>query len=447
MAIKPGKTQDKKARAVAGIVLVLVIALLVAAALARFLGLFQQSVPVTVVSDRAGLVMDRDAKVRARGVEIGRVADISRENGKSVLRLDIDPELLRSVPANATAHIGSNTVFGAKSVTFEIPKAPSKQALAPGATLGEATVTTEVNSMFQQLTDLLESIRPEQLNATLGALSAGLQGRGEVLGETIEDLNSSLGALQPNLDTLQRDLDKGADVANIYADASPDLMRLLDSGTDVGQTVVQREAQFEAVLANAISTAGSGNTLLTENGDNLIKTLKDLRATTSLLAEYSPSLNCMIIGLNQGVEKNGRAFGASNQPGLVFLAGFEQGATPYKYPDDLPKVNASTGPRCYGLPFPEPGSHAPFAVTDTGSNVVAGMPNSFSKSGGAAVGPAFEAEPGKPAPPAILQYMLGEAGQAQAGNGADSAAGNPVPGADAAPAPAPAPAPAEGGTP
>ncbi|WP_333619756.1 MlaD family protein, partial [Dietzia sp.] len=103
MAVKPGKTQDKRARAVAGIVLVLVIALLVGGALARFFGVFQPTVPVSVVSDRAGLVMDRDAKVRARGVEIGRVADISRENGKAVLHLDLDPELIRSVPANASA--------------------------------------------------------------------------------------------------------------------------------------------------------------------------------------------------------------------------------------------------------------------------------------------------------------------------------------------------------
>jgi len=335
-------------------------------------------------------------------------------------------------------------------VTFEIPQNPSKQALEPGTTLDEATVTTEVNSMFEKLTNLLESVQPEQLNATLGGLSAGLQGRGDVLGETLEDLNSSLASLQPNLDTLQRDLDKGADVANIYADASPDLMRLLDSGTDVGQTVVQRQNQFEALLANAISTSDSGKRLLDENGDNLIKTLKDLRATTSLVAEYAPALNCMIIGLNQGVEKNGRAFGASNQPGLLFLAGFAQGATPYTYPDDLPKVNASTGPRCYGLPFPQPGENAPFAVTDTGSNVVAGMPNSFSKSGGAAIGPAFEAEPGKPAPPAILQYMLGGADQSRQAAGADSPAGNPAPDPAQTPAPAPAdpaPAPAEGGAP
>lgn len=452
MATRPGDGRDRRARGIAGTALVLIIGLLTAGALGRFFGYFEPSVPLTVFTDRVGLVMDDGSKVRARGVDIGTVREIRYEENASVLELDVNPELLRSVPANSTVHIGSNTIFGAKGVTFEIPKDPSTTPMAPETVIGEATVTTEVNSMFQQLTDLLESIRPDQLNATLGGLSNGLSGRGEKLGETIHDLNQSLQALNPNLDALERDLDKSAQVSNIYADASNDLMRLLDSGTDVGQTVVQRQQQFEALLANTIGTANTGNILLRDNGDNLVKTIRDLRATTSLVAEYSPALNCMIIGLNQGVEENGQVFGGSNQAGLVFKAGFQQGAKPYEYPKDLPKVNASTGPRCYGMPNMQPGQKPPFLVSDTGSNVVEGMPNSFTDPVGPLIGPAVPAEPGKPAPPAILQFMLGQTKEYSSEAELNAAAGNPAPGAenpapspDAAPEPAPEPAPAEGG--
>lgn len=450
MATRPGDGRDRRARGVAGTALVLIIGLLIAGALGRFFGFFEPSVPVTVYTDRVGLVMDDGSKVRARGVDIGKVSDIRYEENVSVLELDVNPELLRSVPSNATVHIGSNTIFGAKGVTFEIPDKPSTTPMAPETVIGEATVTAEVNSMFEQLTDLLQSIKPDQLNATLGGLSNGLSGRGETLGDTIHDLNQTLQALNPNLDTLERDLDKSAAVSNIYADASGDLMRLLDSGTDVGQTVVQRQAQFEALLANAIGTADTGNVLLRENGDDLIKTLRDLRATTSLVAEYSPSLNCMIIGLNQGVEKHSQVFGGKNQAGLVFKAGFQQGAKPYEYPKDLPKVNASTGPRCYGMPDIPAGQKPPFLVSDTGSNVVEGMPNSFTDPVGPLIGPAVPAAPGKPAPPAILQLMLGQTKEYSSEAELDAAAGNPVPGADTPapepePTPSPAPEAAEGG--
>src|SRR5258705_11251808 len=44
---------------------------------ALFTGTLKQSVPVTLMSDRSGLVMDTNAKVRLRGVPVGRVAWIT----------------------------------------------------------------------------------------------------------------------------------------------------------------------------------------------------------------------------------------------------------------------------------------------------------------------------------------------------------------------------------
>ena len=43
---------------------------------ALFSGSFKSYVPVTVITDRAGLVMDRGGKVKMRGVQVGRVSEI-----------------------------------------------------------------------------------------------------------------------------------------------------------------------------------------------------------------------------------------------------------------------------------------------------------------------------------------------------------------------------------
>nr|WP_281254072.1 MCE family protein [Dietzia natronolimnaea] len=261
--------------------------------------------------------------------------------------------------------------------------------------------------MFQDLTDLLTAIEPEKLNATLGAISGAVDGRGDQVGRTITDLNDYLQEINPQIETLQRDLAKGSRVANLYADVTPDVMRLLDSGTDVGANVVNNQARFEQLLLSAIGTGETGKRLLSENGNELVKTLADMRASTSLLAEYHPMLTCLIVGLNQGVEGATSAFGGVDQPGLVFKSGFQQGARAYEYPKDLPKVNASTGPNCYGLPFPDPSVHAPFVVTDTGSNPVEGMPDVFTSRPAPLFGPLPPSEPGRPAPPTLLQVMLG----------------------------------------
>ena len=398
---------DTMPKRIAGAGLALFIVVVIALSLLLFVRAFDERVGLTVRSDRAGLVMEEDAKVRSRGVEIGKVTSIRQEFNGATLEVEVDPAALEAIPSNSLVTIGSNTVFGAKSVDFDVPAQPDTTPLAAGAVVETTNVTTEVNTLFQDLSDLLVAIEPEKLNATLGAISGAVDGRGEQVGKTITDLNAYLDEINPQIETLQRDLAKGSRVANLYADVTPDLMRMLDSGTDVGANVVNNQARFEQLLASAIGTGETGKVLLTENGDELVKALSDLRASTSLLAEYSPALTCLIVGLNQGVEGALPAFGGKDQPGLVFKAGFQQGARAYEYPKDLPKVNASTGPNCYGLPFPDPETHAPFVVTDTGSNPVEGMPDVFTSRPAPLFGPLRAMEPGQPAPPTLLQVMLG----------------------------------------
>ncbi|MCW2557040.1 MAG: MCE-family protein, partial [Mycobacterium sp.] len=56
------------ARPLAGFGLVAAIVLILALAVALFRGEFTKTVPVTVIADRAGLVMNPDAKVKMNGV-------------------------------------------------------------------------------------------------------------------------------------------------------------------------------------------------------------------------------------------------------------------------------------------------------------------------------------------------------------------------------------------
>ena len=130
---------------------------------------------ITLSTPRAGLEMDRGNKVKFRGVQIGKVDEISYEGEQAQLRLAIDGGELHYVPSNAAVHIASSTVFGAKSVEFIPPKTPSPAAMRPGAHLAVTAVSLEVNTLFQSLIGLLQKIDPVELNGTLGALAEGLR--------------------------------------------------------------------------------------------------------------------------------------------------------------------------------------------------------------------------------------------------------------------------------
>jgi phospholipid/cholesterol/gamma-HCH transport system substrate-binding protein len=59
-----------------GLVTVAVIVAVFVLAANLFRGGYTDNVPVTVISSRAGLVMNPDAKVQVRGVQVGKVASI-----------------------------------------------------------------------------------------------------------------------------------------------------------------------------------------------------------------------------------------------------------------------------------------------------------------------------------------------------------------------------------
>lgn len=62
-----------------------------------FAGTFRTFVPVTLMSDRAGLVMETGAKVKLHGVEVGRVSAIHGGASAVSLQLEIAPDQIKFI--------------------------------------------------------------------------------------------------------------------------------------------------------------------------------------------------------------------------------------------------------------------------------------------------------------------------------------------------------------
>src|SRR5882757_9000611 len=100
-----------------------------------FTGSFSSYVPVTLTSDRSGLVMEPGGKVKLRGVEGGRVATVEGGNQHVTLKLAIDPGQVEYIQANVEAQIRATTAFGAKFVDLIYPSDPSTKPLSAGTVL------------------------------------------------------------------------------------------------------------------------------------------------------------------------------------------------------------------------------------------------------------------------------------------------------------------------
>ncbi|NNH73555.1 MCE family protein [Nocardia uniformis] len=348
----------------AGLGMVLGLVAIVTLCLVTFAGGFENTVKVTVDAPRAGLVLDPDAKVKIRGVEIGKVSGIQNTADGARLELALYPDQLKLVPANALVDIRSTTVFGAKYINFVAPQNPSADSLKAGAVVQASSVTVEFNTLFQHLNDVLAKVEPEKLNATLQAVGSALEGRGEKINQLLVDSDAFLIDINPSLPTLQEDLQKTTQVTGLYADTVPDLLRTTDNLVVTGGTLVDQAGNVDAVLANLIGLADTATPILNETESPLVEALRLLRPTTDTLYEYRSAVGCVINGLGPLMPVYGQIFGG-RYPAVSMNASIMPAGEPYKYPQDLPKVNATGGPRCEGIADFEPGDKANYLVTDT----------------------------------------------------------------------------------
>lgn len=89
------------------LIFIVVVAVLIWLVGKSFNGSLRAYVPVTLTSDRAGLVMEPDAKVKLRGVQVGRIGAITGSDRSVRLNLEIYPEQIKHIPANIQARIAS----------------------------------------------------------------------------------------------------------------------------------------------------------------------------------------------------------------------------------------------------------------------------------------------------------------------------------------------------
>jgi phospholipid/cholesterol/gamma-HCH transport system substrate-binding protein len=362
----------KYARSLAGVITVLVLAGVVGLAIGLFRGSFTKTEPLTVISDRAGLVMNPDAKVKMRGVEIGRVSSIeSRADGTAALHLAMQPEQLRRIPSNVQVDIASSTVFGAKFVQLQAPDDPSSEAVRPGDVLQGEHVTVEINSVFQQLTQVLDKIEPVKLNQTLAAISAAFNGRGEQFGKTVSDFNAFLAKIEPSLDTLERETAMMPPVFTAYADTAQALSDTVSNTTTLSNSIVDKQRDLDTFLLAATGLANVGQDVLGGNREQLTKVAQVLLPTAQLLDRYHAGLGCGVAGLIPFTKNPNFPV-----PGITFDASFVLGTERYRYPTHLPKVAARLSDdivnsdycKAYGLPEVAPEFRPPALVADIGAD-------------------------------------------------------------------------------
>lgn len=359
----------------AGLILLLVTALVITVLSIQFRGGFDNKTTLTLVSERAGLVMDPGSKVTFNGVQIGRVQSVDplERDGTTMAKLSlaVDPRYIELIPANVQADVQATTVFGNKYVSFTSPENPVTQRISSSDVIEVSGVTTEFNTLFETITEISEQVDPIKLNLTLSATAEALTGLGEKFGRSLVNGNSILDQLNPRMPQIRYDIRRLADLSEVYTAASPDLWDSLDGAVVSARTLNAHRGDLDRALLAAVGFGNTAGEIFENGGPYLVRSLSDLVPTSALLDEYSPALYCGMRNYGEIAPKVSESLGGNGfslRTNTVLLGA----ENPYVYPDNLPRVNARGGPG--GAPgcwqsitrdlWP-----APYLVADTGASI------------------------------------------------------------------------------
>ncbi|MFE9395373.1 MCE family protein [Streptomyces flavidovirens] len=337
-----------------GIVFLTVIALLLSLTVAIYQQVFTSVVRITLEADTLGNQLEPRADVKLRGLLVGEVREVRADGEKATLGIALKPEHVRLIPADVHARLLPKTLFGEKYVDLVAPPTSSRNTSARHIRAGDVItqdrtkVGIELQQLMNDLLPLLRTVQPAELNATLSAFATALEGRGDKIGDNLVRLEAYLRRLNPHMPSLQEDISRFADVAEVYGEAAPDLLRVLENTLTTSRTLVEQEDQLASVLTWTATAADTTEAVLDENSDRIITLGRVSRPTLALFARYSPQYPCLLAGLVRQEAESERAFSGGK---MRITLEFVPQRPPYR-PGEEPRYADRSGPNCRGLPHP-----------------------------------------------------------------------------------------------
>jgi phospholipid/cholesterol/gamma-HCH transport system substrate-binding protein len=306
---------------------------------------WQAAVNVTLTTNTPGLELNPGSDVKLQGLIVGFVRRITSDGHSARIELALDPDKRKLIPANVDAAIVPKTLFGEKFVDLKVPAQPVTARIADGGVIKQSSTSVEIGKLFSNLVPVLRTLRPEQVSTLLNSMADALDGRGAKLGETVEVTRAFLNSIEPELGTLTHDIRQFGETANLYADAAPELLRVLANTSAISkELLLPAEKRFAAFLDNVISTATTTTNVLKENTEHIVTLSGRSRPVLALLDEYAIVLPCLINDLAQADKVANQGMGARG-PFANLSVDMVVTRKPYKYPDDLP-----TNPRSEAHP-------------------------------------------------------------------------------------------------
>lgn len=290
---------------------------------------------ITVHMSETGGLYEGSA-VNYRGVRVGTVTEIAI--GKKGPDATVTFKNGAKVPASASAKVISLSPIGEQFLNL-VPTSDSAPYLEDGAEINAQAVSLPITvaSAADNLDKFLDEIPDEDIKTLMTELNAAVSDSGDDLDRLISSSNELVTTLDeawPQTDAL---LTNGLTVNQILARHQGDLKQFSASAKALTAWLVTFDPTFAKILKDAPADFNTVGQLIDDLGPLLPALLKNLDATTGLLAHREASLR----GLSQVTAPSiNKVLGSLRSNGKWYLRAFLDGEALCDYGG--PKANPST---------------------------------------------------------------------------------------------------------
>ncbi|MGH3750104.1 MAG: MCE family protein, partial [Micromonosporaceae bacterium] len=276
-----------------GIAAAVVVVLLAAAALSLF-QLQVETRTVTAHFPRAvGIYAGSD--VRILGVKVGEIDSVTPEGRTVRVAMSYTTDI--KVPVDAKAVVVPPSLVSDRYVQLA-PVYRGGPELADGAQLSpDRTVApVELDEIYSSLDDLSTALGPDGANST-GALSdllktgrKNLEGNGEQLGQTLEDLSDAMETLSNGREDLFGSITHLQRFTKVLANSDKQVRRFNNRLASVSNQLAEERDELSKALHNLGKALGHVTRFVKDNREELVKNVNVLTDVSSALVRQRSAL-------------------------------------------------------------------------------------------------------------------------------------------------------------
>jgi virulence factor Mce-like protein len=278
-------------------------------------GDFASTYQVVGMFPAAGQGLHSGSEVDERGVQVGSVASITLDHGKARVVLTIEDRY--RIPADVTATIRSQNLFGADAVILTLPRtttASTQHYLAPGGVIHRTAIEDDLGQLFASAAPLLEKVDTNDLAAVISELASAARGEGPAIAASFDEGTKFADLLASTRTAQLQALDAFSRFSAATAPIGPSINTISADNSVMLPLFTRAAGAYQALLTNLASLSNRMSALVEGYRPDIVTILESGGNISRLMVADQSDLEYLVYGLAQYAYRFGTASPAATLP-------------------------------------------------------------------------------------------------------------------------------------